>query len=357
MNIRAGFEIGTKHMTTKGQIEIINHEERMGIIWTTYTLNGETLEKKFTDVFKNVYYYMRKTNGTLPQRGMSRRTRQTVTNAVAEIEYSRKLKFGIELEVIVPDKYDLIRKLEAKGVPVKTPNSTHQVLNNAWKVVYDGSINAPGGWDGCEIVSPPSTNFDQLKLVCEALKEVGAKANSSCGFHVHHDIKEYKRKQIMRIYNFYSKYETYIDMLHKKSRENNRFAKCVSGYLVNRVNECETKEQLLRSIAGKGNGAYYNNCRYYKVNLRSYLYYGTIEFRQHAGTVKYEEITNWINFTHKIIERGLEIDNDVVYPTNEQKQAWNENKKNAFTDMFKELHIENTTLSKYIEKKTARRIA
>lgn len=361
MNIRAELQIGNKHMTTKGEIEIVDNFISEGIIYTTYLLNGERITKKHSDVYKNIYYYIRKTNGQLPtrQRGMSS-TRRTVQAAVNEIEYNRQLKFGIELEMLVPDKHELARKLESAGIPIQLPggHGTHRVLENSWKIVYDGSIERSSGtygWDGVELVSPPSGNFEQLKIVCEVLKEVGAKANASCGFHVHHDISELKRKQIIRIYNFYNKYETYIDMIHKASRANNRFAKPV-GNIIDRVNRCSTKSELLSEVAGQGRGGYYNNIRYYKINLRSFLYYGTIEFRQHAGTVSYEEITNWINFTHKIVERGLEIENDIVYPEYDERRQWSENNKLAFESMFKELHVENTTLSKYIEKKTKRKM-
>lgn len=362
MNIRTELQIGTKHMTTKGEIEILSHEIIDGIIFTTYKLNNEIITKKHTDVYKNIYYYIRKTNGTLPTRGMSsRRTRNIVQETVNEIQYNRQLKFGIELEMLVPNKYELMRELESAGVPVENPggHATHRVIENAWKVVYDGSIERTSttrGYDGVELVSPPSTNFEQLKIVCKVLEKVGAKTNASCGFHVHHDISELKRKQIIRIYNFYNKYETYIDMIHKKTRVNNRFAKSIS-YIINRVNNCNTKTELLNEIAGSGRGGYYNNVRYYKINLRSFLYYGTIEFRQHAGTVSYDEITNWINFTHKIVERGLEVDNDVVYPTNEEKQQWEQDKKVALKAMYEELHVENTTLSKYIDKKANKRRA
>lgn len=358
MNIRRELQIGTQHMTTKGMITIVNHYEENGVIYTTYSLNGVEITKKHSDVYKNVYYYIRKTNGTIPTRGMSsRRTRAAVEETIIELTYNRQLKFGVELEVTVPDKRELIEKLEAKGIAIKTPyaSSTHAVVENAWKIVYDGSINAGRGYEGCEIVSPPSYNFNELKIVCDVLEEVGAKVNSSCGLHVHHDIKDLKRKQIIRIYNFYNKFEKYIDMIHKASRKNNRYAKSISG-IIDRVNNSETRNELLRNVAGQGvSNSHYYGIRYYKINLRSFLYYGTIEFRQHAGTIKFEEISNWINFTHKIVERGLEIDNDVQYPTIQQEMEWGTTPAKAFEEMYKELHIENTIVAKYIEKKTKRK--
>lgn len=361
MNIRQGLEIGTRHMTTKGEITIINHYMENDTIYTTYILNDVEYTKKHSDVYKNIYYYLRKTNGTLPQRGMSsRRTRRIVAETLNEVEYARPLKFGIELELCVRNKQELREELENAGVNVDSDSSdTHRVRQNAWKMVYDGSINSPSGYRGVELVSPPSCNFDDIKKVCDVLKKVGAKANSSCGFHVHHDIHEYKRKQIMRIYNFYNKFEKMIDKMHKSSRANNEYAKPVSR-IIDRVNSSETKDQLLREVAGKGSSRYYNNIRYYKINLRSYLYYGTIEFRQAAGTIKYDEIVNWIDFTHKIIERGLEIGNDVVYPTTEESMQWENNPQSMQDALFNELHINNTRISKHLTKrieKTMRRMA
>lgn len=261
-----------------------------------------------------------------------------------DFKFNRDLKFGVEIEVTVRSESELVRKLEERGIKVVDVNNTHEVVENGWKIVYDGSVESYGSYRGIEIVSPPSNNVDELQIVCEVLKEVEAKVNSSCGLHVHHDINDLKRKQIMRVYNFYNKYEKSINLMFSKRRIENRYCRPVSK-IINKVNSCDTKYELLRDIAGKGRSGYYNNCRYYTVNLRSYLYYGTIEFRQHNGTIDFGEIAMWIAFTHKIIERGLQIGNDIVYNVDSLES------KELYSEMMKEVDLENTLVDKSMREK------
>ncbi|WP_228636020.1 amidoligase family protein [Clostridium perfringens] len=261
-----------------------------------------------------------------------------------DFKFNRDLKFGVEIEVTVRSESELVRKLEERGIKVVDVNNTHEVVENGWKIVYDGSVEGYGGYRGVEIVSPPSSDIDELQIVCEVLQEVEAKVNSSCGLHVHHDINDLKRKQIMRVYNFYNKYEKAINLMFTKKRIENRYCRPVSR-IIDKVNNCDTKHELLRDIAGKGRGGYYNNCRYYTVNLRSYLYYGTIEFRQHNGTINIDEIASWIAFTHKIVERGLQIGNDIVY------NVGSLSKKELYNEMMKEVNLENTLIDKNMREK------
>lgn len=278
-------------------------------------------------------------------------TRELVSSS--SLSLTRNLKFGMELELTVPSRSLLERKLTERGITVVTPSSTHEVVSG-WKIVSDSSIRVrTRGYQGCELVSPPSTNFDELKIVCEVLKEIDAKVNSSCGLHIHHDISDLKRRQIMRVYNFYNKYEEVINYSMPANRVDNRYCKPVST-IINKVNSCETKQQLLKEIAGQGSRLYYSNCRYYTLNLRSFLYYGTIEFRQGFATIDFDTISSWILFTHKIIERALEIENDIEY--NVESLDIN----NKFSEMIKELKIDNTSVEKNMKnrfKKYKRRAA
>jgi hypothetical protein len=42
--------------------------------------------------------------------------------------------------------------------------------------------------------------------------------------------------------------------------------------------------------------------RYFKLNVAAYLRHGTIEFRQHSGTVDYQKMVNWIIFCIAFVE-------------------------------------------------------
>jgi hypothetical protein len=129
-------------------------------------------------------------------------------------------KFGVEMEVILQDRYALERELRSRGLDVYNDRYTHQVMNS-WKIVTDASVMG-----GYELVSPPLSGragLDQLKKACAALAACGARVNRSCGLHVHH----------------------YAD-------------------------------------------------RYRSLNVAAFGRYGTVEVRQHQGTINFKKIAAWI---------------------------------------------------------------
>ena len=321
------FKVGTSHLTPKGMLHIIKHyENEEGILMTVFKMDNSVIEQenKYNNVVGNIYRWNREGN----------------INQIKPLNTVRSLKFGIELELVSPiPRSFLIEKLLEVGINVESPTSTHSQVGG-WKLVHDGSIRTTSKNPyGFELVSPPSTDFKELEIICKVLKEEKIKTNTSCGMHVHHEIKELKRQQIIRVYEFYNKYERLIDTSLPKSRENNRFCRPINR-IIHRVRNSETKSELLNNIAGSRNDRYYAGCRYYKINLRSFLYYGTIEFRQHSGSVSFEEIKDWVLFTHKIIDRAIQI-NDNVKQFESPKTILE-----AFNEMTKELKIEGTQLEK-----------
>lgn len=345
------YELNKIYHTAKGMVKFLKYIETEENDPKVQYINLTTNEI-ITDYYGTMYYKIIKHH---------KKVGLPIPEAVKYeyyVDLKRDLKFGVEMELISPI-YNLERELVNAGIPVCTPDTTHQVVSG-WKLVRDGSINAPRGYYGYELVSPPSYSFSQLETVCKVLKENGVKTNKSCGLHVHHDINELKRLQIKRIYEFYSKYEKLIDFMHAESRDSNPYCKSIK-YIIDKVRDAETKEQLLVNVAGKGSSRYYDNSRYYKINLRSYLYYGTIEFRHAGGTVDFNEIKSWVLFTHKIIERALQINNDIQPMNEENKEKYIENPVSQFENMMKEIDIYWLTdayknLLKRAEKR-ARRIA
>lgn len=64
------------------------------------------------------------------------------------------------------------------------------------------------------------------------------------------------------------------------------------------------KRLLLGRLVNNGN-------RYKKVNLKSYFRHGTVEFRQHSGTIEYTKISNWVLFLHSLVaynQKGKLVD-------------------------------------------------
>lgn len=200
----------------------------------------------------------------------------------------RKLKFGIELEVATSKKrYEVINALKNAGINVEAAGYGSSVRENCWKVQPDGSIN---GW---EIVSPPLTDTEELKKVVHVLrKELKVRCNKKTGLHVHHDISDLNLNQIKNLYRLYNKYEANaIYSIINPSRRRSSYCSPISP-LMEKIESASTIEDF-KNVT---------HSRYYNLNQKAYIKYGTIEFRHHQGTTNINEILAWIEFTHKLIE-------------------------------------------------------
>lgn len=210
----------------------------------------------------------------------------------------RNLKFGIELEVATSkSRGEVIEALSNAGINVQGARYGSAVIENVWKVQPDGSIN---GW---EIVSPPLTDLEDLKTVVHVLrKELKVRCNKKTGLHVHHDINDFTLNQIKNLYRLYHKYEpNAIKSIINPSRVSSHYCNPISP-LMNKIENASTAEDF-RNLTSS---------RYYNLNHKAYIKYGTIEFRHHQGTTNINEILAWVEFTHKLVEtaaRKSEIKN------------------------------------------------
>lgn len=212
---------------------------------------------------------------------------------------AKALKFGVEIEFFGVTREVVEAALRRVGISAETENYNHNTRGH-WKLVTDASVNSTGCGQGVgnELVSPVLYGEDGLKeleLACKVLGEVGAKVDKTCGVHVHHDINGYNLQQIKNIYVIYARSNKAIDAMLPKSRrtENRpRFCKPMDEEYIQRVNSCNSIDQLKMRLGD----------RYYTVNFCSYVKYGTVEFRQHSGSVEFSKIGAWVQLTHRICE-------------------------------------------------------
>lgn len=213
--------------------------------------------------------------------------------------------FGVELEFVGVHPRDVARAINnVDGIDCYYEGYHHRTTAY-WKLVTDQSIDGTGG----EIVSPILMGDEgarQLELVIAALDTIeGISVNVSCGLHVHLDVADLTVNEIQTTYERYADYESQIDMIMPRSRRGNNSRWC--GSITNvktRVKNVRTK-----SKAGLANAA----GRYYKVNLQSLTRYGTMEFRQHSGTINFDKIINWVSFLMAFVEKSKKL-NNVVKP-------------------------------------------
>ena len=203
-----------------------------------------------------------------------------------------KLTFGVEIECYGVIRQFLIEKGTAKGLQVQSEGYNHTDNQHYYKIVSDGSLT---GENSQEVVSPilkGKKGMSSLKSICEALNELSAKVNRSCGLHVHIGAANMSNEHYCRIFRNYQKLESVIDSFMPVSRrsDNNRY--CHTMRYVEFAN-CKNKADIAGAM---------DYDRYFKVNPISYDRHKTIEFRQHSGTTDYEKISNWILFLAKLVE-------------------------------------------------------
>ena len=203
------------------------------------------------------------------------------------------MKYGIEIECLNSlSRSEVATILASFGIPIVNEGYNHNVSSH-WKIVQDGSVN-DSDYNGMEIVSPildTESESDTLMVrkVCRSLQKLGSKVNRSCGLHVHVDAAELSAEQVRNVWERYRDLETDIDAFMPHNRRAN--AGSFTMTLRNRVVHGTSKHSLA-----------VEHDRYYKVNLQSLARYGTIEFRQHSGTIDAEKILNWVAFCTQFVK-------------------------------------------------------
>lgn len=253
----------------------------------------------------------------------------------------RNMKFGVEVEFFGKTRHEVASALNARGINAYVEGYNHET-RGYWKLVTDSSVTNTGcdTSNGNEIVSPILYGEDglkQLAIVLEVMNSLGCKVDKTCGVHVHHDISDLNIEQIKNVYRLYSKYENVINLMMPESRRNKRWAKKIGQFEMARVEQATDTREL-------GNAVW---DRYYTVNFQSYVKYGTIEFRQHGGSLDFEKISNWVIITHTLVERA-----QTVKKVNEIKSEQERYEFRRLRSRFlKELSLTDD-INEYINKRT-----
>lgn len=146
-----------------------------------------------------------------------------------------------------------------------------------------------------EIVTPVlegGKGFRLLHHVCDSLICANAKTDSRCGLHIHVDANTMSLSQILSIISEYQRLEDDIDRRMVPARRGNqcKFAKGLGEYDFEHVNSLD---KLLSLMSDRNR----------KVNVQSLRKYGTLEFRQHHGSICYDEIRSWLFFIMSLCEK------------------------------------------------------
>jgi hypothetical protein len=209
--------------------------------------------------------------------------------------FNNTRRFGIEIETSGLTVSAAVAAVRACGVRCEDEGYHHEV-RDYWKVVLDGSVN-----DGCEVVSPPlsgNAGLEEVIKVAAALRDAGALPNRSCGLHVHVDASDLDGRTIVNAVRRYARHEATIDTFIPPTRRVSTWARSMRDIAMSfRSFDLAVVNPSTNSILNA-----FGAGRYYKLNLRSLLVHGTLEFRHHGGTIDGIKMANWIMFCVQFIE-------------------------------------------------------
>lgn len=213
-----------------------------------------------------------------------------------------KYAFGLEIEACGLTPKNIERLLTSKKIKAKRERLNH-LPKKHWKVVSDISIELEKNLS-FELVSPklrPSQrSLLELKRVCQHLQASGCMTNNKCGLHIHIDANDFKPEEVLNIIGNYAYYEYLIDDLFPKHRRDDNSAHCfrvtdeyagaTTFEFDSSFADCDDKEKIELILDE------FAISKYRKLNVQSLYEYGTIEFRQHEGTINYLDILMWLKF-------------------------------------------------------------
>lgn len=203
-----------------------------------------------------------------------------------------------------------------------------------WHFEQDTSVRGKGHTRcGAELISPILSGMDGLVQVYEAFRFLnaieGIDIDESCGMHVHHGVNPlvYDCKELQKLVRIVHHYEDLFYLLIPGDRKNAETCRPMEIDVKAFLDVCEGDhdgrncqiKDLWYSLqnrfdANGGVNARYDKTRYHGLNLHSYWYRSTIEFRYHSALLeKVDEAIQWIIFTQFLIEMSQDYVPDIYY--------------------------------------------
>ena len=230
--------------------------------------------------------------------------------------------FGVEIETTTNRRASTLADAISAEFDRQGINQTCQAegynhhTRNHWKVVSDATVR---GW---EVVSPPLKGLEakeEISAVLTALRTLGCGVSIGTGLHVHHDARGLTGKQIGMVLGTYAAFQPLLNFGVAQSRRGQQFGGYNSITSWDRMTENGsdkwnvvrggfTNKQFVypdRTMVNQINQKF-NHQRNNSINTQSLHAHGTIEFRQHQGTLNLTKIWSWILVTQSIVERSVQ---------------------------------------------------
>ena len=212
-----------------------------------------------------------------------------------------------------------------------------------WKLMSDGSIHperkTSTGYEPVddytyrvEMVTPKLTYAELPKLqeCVRRVRKAGAKANGSCGIHVHVDAANHNRQSLKNLIGImYSKEDILFKALQVSEARANRWCQKVREPMLKKARTLsadETKDLTqLEQIWYEGDVSrteHYNWTRYHALNLHSVFYRGTVEWRCFNSTLHAGKVAAYVNLCLAISAQAIAQRSTVMRKTHSDNELF-----------------------------------
>lgn len=179
-----------------------------------------------------------------------------------------------------------------------------------WTIKSDGSVQ------GGEMVSPPLMIDEpeqraQVDKAINAIKAVGAYTHESAGIHVHIDGSNMDAKQVAAVARIFTKFEDCIYRVASSGWQTIRsgaqqYAKPMPYASAQKIAKARTLDEVAEGYYGDNSSyrqsSHHDGSRYCGLNLHSWFYRKTIEFRVFNSSLNPERVQGYIGMCMAMVQ-------------------------------------------------------
>ena len=207
-----------------------------------------------------------------------------------------KRKFGVEIEALLED-----------GGSSHLPDDELE----SWKKQHDGSLG-DGGREYASPILQGDQGFLAIERFAEKLRQWGYFIRRECGLHVHIDGRDLDFEDIRKLLKLVLNFEVVIYAMLPESRFTGSYSVPLARFPKSRIRKSVKNEEDLK-VLWYGNErnrvnlkSKFHSSRYYGVNIHSWFFRRSVEFRYHSGTLDPEKILTFIQICQAIVDKAKE---------------------------------------------------
>ncbi len=181
-----------------------------------------------------------------------------------------------------------------------------------WSRQRDGSL----GKSGREYSSPilqGDEGFEDIERLTTRLKGRGYHVRNSCGLHVHIDGRDLDFQDIKKLLKLVLVYEPVLYAMLPEARFTGTYSVPLRKFPRSRFRIRVQDEASLKAMwygrdrARVDTKSKYHHSRYFGLNIHSWFFRRSLEFRYHSGTLNPAKITNFISICQAFVDRAKAV--------------------------------------------------